>query len=109
MFAALAVSPWIEHQTGWSIGKFFKTARRYRRSKIRASPHTITATDPLPADLRQASTQSTARHQLTCAPAWPKSGSKEITSRTTRFPRGRAVSILIAVSNPGQAGPDEIF
>jgi hypothetical protein len=29
VFAALAVSKWIEAQTGWSIGKFVKTARRY--------------------------------------------------------------------------------
>ncbi len=30
VFAALAVSRWIEHVTGWSIRKFVKTARRYR-------------------------------------------------------------------------------
>jgi hypothetical protein len=30
VFAALAVSRWIEHQTGWSIRKFVKAARRYR-------------------------------------------------------------------------------
>jgi hypothetical protein len=30
VFAALAVSRWIEAQTGWSIRKFVKTARRYR-------------------------------------------------------------------------------
>ena len=29
VFATLAVSLWIEHQTGWSIRKFVKTARRY--------------------------------------------------------------------------------
>jgi hypothetical protein len=40
VFAALAVSRWIERQTGWSIRKFIKTARRYRT--------------PLPADLRAA-------------------------------------------------------
>jgi hypothetical protein len=28
VFAALAVSRWIEHQTSWSIRKFVKTARR---------------------------------------------------------------------------------
>ena len=26
MFAALALSHWIEHQTGWSIKKFVRTA-----------------------------------------------------------------------------------
>jgi hypothetical protein len=30
VFVALAVSRWIEYQTGWSIRKFVKTARRYR-------------------------------------------------------------------------------
>jgi hypothetical protein len=54
VFAALAVSRWIEHQTGWSIRKFVKTARRYRTIQIQAGPHTITAADPLPADLRHA-------------------------------------------------------
>ena len=54
VFAALAVSRWIEHQTGWSIRKFVKTARRYRTVEIQAGPHTITAASPLPDDLRQA-------------------------------------------------------
>ncbi len=34
--AALAVSSWVEHQTGWSIKKFVRTARRYRTVKIKA-------------------------------------------------------------------------
>jgi transposase len=54
VFAALAVSRWIEHQTGWSIRKFVKTARRYRTIQIQAGPQTITATDPVPDDLREA-------------------------------------------------------
>ena len=54
MFAALAVSRWIEHQTGWSIRKFVKTARRYRTIEIQAGRHTITAADPLPDNLRTA-------------------------------------------------------
>jgi hypothetical protein len=54
VFAALAVSRWIEAQTGWSIRKFIKTARRYRTIEIKAGQHTITAADPLPDDLRQA-------------------------------------------------------
>jgi hypothetical protein len=54
VFAALAVSRWIENQTGWSIRKFVRTARRYRTIEIQAGPHTITATDPLTGDLRQA-------------------------------------------------------
>ncbi len=54
VFAALAVSRWIEHQTGWSIRRFVKTARRYRTIQIQAGDHTITAADPIPDDLRQA-------------------------------------------------------
>ena len=54
VFAALAVSRWIEHQTGWSIRKFVKTARRYRTIQIQAGPHAITAADPIPGELRQA-------------------------------------------------------
>ncbi len=54
VFAALAVSRWIEHQTGWSIRKFVKTARRYRTIQIQAGAHVITAADPLPDDLRHA-------------------------------------------------------
>jgi hypothetical protein len=54
VFAALAVSRWIEHQTGWSIRKFVKTARRYRTIEVQAGDHVITAADPLPDDLRHA-------------------------------------------------------
>jgi hypothetical protein len=54
VFAALAVSRWIGHQIGWSIRKFAKTARRYRTIEIQAGPHTITAADPLPGELREA-------------------------------------------------------
>jgi hypothetical protein len=35
VFAALAVSRWIEARTGWSIRKFVRTARRYRTSRSR--------------------------------------------------------------------------
>jgi hypothetical protein len=49
---ALAVSHWVEHQTGWSIKKFVRTARRYRTVKIKAGSQTLTAADPLPDDLR---------------------------------------------------------
>ena len=54
MFAALAVSRWIEARTGWPIRKFVKTARRYRTIQIQAGRQTVTAADPLPDDLRQA-------------------------------------------------------
>jgi hypothetical protein len=54
VFAALAVSRWIEHHSGWSIRKFVKTARRYRTIQIQAGQHTITAADPIPDELRYA-------------------------------------------------------
>ena len=46
--AAMAVSHYIEHQTGWSIKKFVRTTRRYRTVKIRAGRQILTAADPLP-------------------------------------------------------------
>ena len=54
VFAAMAVSHWIEHQTGWSTKKFVRTARRYRTVQIRAGHQTLTAADPLPDDLAEA-------------------------------------------------------
>ena len=54
VFAALAVSRWIEETTGWSIKKFVTTLRRYRTVQIQAGDHLITAADPLPADVMQA-------------------------------------------------------
>ena len=54
VFAALAISRWIEDRAGWSIKKFVKTARRYRTVQIRAGSHLLTAEDPLPNDLRAA-------------------------------------------------------
>jgi hypothetical protein len=54
VFAALAVSRWIEARTGWSIKKFVKTTRRYREITIQAGQQTLTAADPIPDDLRQA-------------------------------------------------------
>ena len=54
VFAALAVTRFIETRTGWSIKKFVRTARRYRTIQIRAGQHTITAEDPLPTNLRDA-------------------------------------------------------
>ena len=54
VFAAMAVSHYIEHQTGWSIKKFVRTARRYRTVQIKAGRQTLSAADPLPDDLRDA-------------------------------------------------------
>ena len=46
VFAALAVSRWIEARTGWSIRKFFRTARRYKTIQIQVGAHTITPRRP---------------------------------------------------------------
>lgn len=54
VFAALAVSRWIENTTSWTIKRFVTTARRYRTIQIQAGEHTITAADPLPEDLQAA-------------------------------------------------------
>ena len=57
VFAAMALSHWIEHQTGWSIKKFVRNARRYRTVQIRAGQQTLTAADLIPDDLREAITK----------------------------------------------------
>jgi hypothetical protein len=57
VFAALAVSHWIEAQTGWSIKKFVRTARRYRTVTIQAGRQTLTAAEPPPDDLAEALTK----------------------------------------------------
>jgi hypothetical protein len=54
VFAAMAVSHWIEHQTGWSIKKFVRTARRYRTVTIQAGSQTLTAAQPPLPDLAEA-------------------------------------------------------
>ena len=54
VFAALAVTRFIEDRTNWSIKKLVRAARRYRTIQIRAGQHTLTAEDPLPPDLRDA-------------------------------------------------------
>ena len=51
VFTALAVSHWIEHQTGWSIKKFVRTARHYRTVTIQIGQQTLTATEPIPTTL----------------------------------------------------------
>jgi hypothetical protein len=51
VFAALAVTRFIEARTGWSIRKFVRTARRYHTIEISApEPTPVTAAGPAPAD-----------------------------------------------------------
>jgi hypothetical protein len=47
VFAALAVSRWLEHETGWSINKLVKTLRPYRSIAIRTGDHILHAGTPL--------------------------------------------------------------
>jgi hypothetical protein len=54
VFAALAVSRWTGHQTGWPVRRLVRAARRYRAIEIQAGLRLITAARPLPGDLRQA-------------------------------------------------------
>lgn len=61
MFAALAVSRLIERQTGWSIHKFVRTARRYRTVEIQAGDRRR----PIPDDFCQPLTPLTARRVRT--------------------------------------------
>jgi hypothetical protein len=62
VFAAMAVSHWIEHQTGWSIKRFVRTARRYRTVQIKAGRQILTAADPLSDDLAQALAKINSHH-----------------------------------------------
>ncbi len=59
VFAALAITRFVEDRTGWSIKKFVRTTRRYRSVQIRVGQHMVTAEDPVPPDLRDALAQIT--------------------------------------------------
>ena len=48
VFAALAVSRWLERRTGWSTKKLITTLRRYHTIDIQAGDQIITAADPYP-------------------------------------------------------------
>jgi Transposase DDE domain len=47
VFAALAISRWLERETGWSINKLVKTLRPYRSIAIRTGDHILHAGTPL--------------------------------------------------------------
>ena len=73
VFAALAVSHWIEHRTGWSIKKFVRTTGRYRNVQIRAGQQKITPPSHYPT-----TSEPRQYHQPRCAlvlpthpAAWP--------------------------------------
>jgi hypothetical protein len=52
VFAALAVTRWLERQTGWSTKKLITALRRYHTIDIQAGDQIVTAEDPLPDDIR---------------------------------------------------------
>jgi hypothetical protein len=60
VFAALAVSRWLEQQTGWSIKKLITALRRYHTIDIKAGDQIVTAADPSPTTSGSSSTGSTA-------------------------------------------------
>jgi len=64
VLAALAVSRWIEHQTGWSIRKSVKTARRYRTVQIQAARTSSPPQTRYPTNSAKPSKQSTAPASL---------------------------------------------
>jgi hypothetical protein len=54
VMAALAVSRWLEHVTGWSIKKLVQTLRRYRSIAVQAGDHILHAGTLLDDDVRAA-------------------------------------------------------
>jgi hypothetical protein len=54
VFAALAITHYLEDATGWSIKRFVRSARRYRTVQIKLGNQTLTAQQPPPEDLRAA-------------------------------------------------------
>lgn len=57
VFAALAVTRWLERASGWSIKKLVKTLRRYHTIQIQIGDQIVTAADPLPEDALDALTK----------------------------------------------------
>jgi hypothetical protein len=53
VFAALAVSRWVEAQTRWSIRRLVRTARRYKTIEIQVGVHTISAAASASEDLQR--------------------------------------------------------
>jgi hypothetical protein len=52
VFAALAVTRWLERRTDWSIKKLVTSLRRYHTIEIQAGDQIVTAADPLPENIR---------------------------------------------------------
>lgn len=52
VFAALAVSHWIEQRTGWTIKRLVRALRLYRQVTINTGTQQITAEHPIPDEIR---------------------------------------------------------
>jgi hypothetical protein len=53
VFAALAVSHWLEQRSGWSIKRLVQALRRYRQVTINTGTQQIIAEQPIPDELRR--------------------------------------------------------
>jgi hypothetical protein len=63
VFAALAVSRWLERQTGWSIKKLVKTLGRYRSIAVKPGDHILHGGTPLTTPHAPPSTPSGRRRR----------------------------------------------
>jgi hypothetical protein len=110
VFAAMAVSHRIETQTGWSIKKFVRAARRYRTVTIQAGSHTLTAAEPPPADLAEVPPRSMAYVHTDTKIGVTTTGDPRLmvdyalwvsSSRMTRYPRVSSWLIARALVRAG--------
>ena len=65
VFAALAVTRWLERRTEWSIKKLITSLRRYHTIEIQAGDQIVTAADALPDDIRATLQRLHGSHQRT--------------------------------------------
>ena len=65
VMAALAVSHWLERQTGWSIKKLVTTLRRYHSIAVKTGDHILHAGTPLDHDARAARQRGQERSRWT--------------------------------------------
>ena len=105
---AMAVSHYIEHQTGWSIKKFVRTARRYRTSRSKPAdksspPPTRYPTICAKPSPRSAVNLNTRMSQLGTPPG-SRAGGLPATPFPARCPARRAVPAPSALQRPSPRG-----
>jgi hypothetical protein len=73
VFAALAVTRWLERRTDWSIKKLITSLRRHHTIEIQAGDQIVTAADPPPDDIRatlcNGSTEASSAQSRASGPA----------------------------------------